>query len=113
MPRGGYREGAGAPKGNLNALHHGRNSAQLRALLLLLNSPHVRALIKRLLEQQERRKRRAREDAAVFVWLKHFSAESLSPTTGLPPLTSRQTQLFAEAVITLLEEDQARARNAR
>ena len=31
MPRGGFRKGAGAPRGNLNALKSGRYSAQLDA----------------------------------------------------------------------------------
>ncbi|MBI4329195.1 MAG: hypothetical protein HY685_04950 [Chloroflexi bacterium] len=33
MPRGGTRPGAGAPRGNTNALVHGRSSARARALL--------------------------------------------------------------------------------
>ena len=36
MPRGGKRPGAGAPKGNLNALKHGRHSAQLQQLAVTL-----------------------------------------------------------------------------
>jgi len=32
MPRGGKRPGAGAPKGNFNALKHGRRSAQFAQL---------------------------------------------------------------------------------
>jgi hypothetical protein len=43
MPRGGKRPGAGAPKGNLNALKHGRHSAQLQQLAVTLALlPHVR-----------------------------------------------------------------------
>ncbi len=36
MPRGGKRPGAGAPKGNFNALRHGRRSAQFAQLGALL-----------------------------------------------------------------------------
>jgi hypothetical protein len=36
MPRGGKRPGAGAPKGNLNALKHGRRSAQFAKLGALI-----------------------------------------------------------------------------
>lgn len=36
MPRGGKRPGAGAPKGNLNALKQGGHSAQLRHLAATL-----------------------------------------------------------------------------
>ena len=36
MPRGGARQGAGAPPGNLNRLRHGKESARLDALLSLV-----------------------------------------------------------------------------
>ena len=42
MPRGGPRPGAGAPKGNLNALKHGKASRQLKqvsAILAVLPRP--------------------------------------------------------------------------
>ena len=43
MPRGGRRAGAGAPKGNYNALKHGRNSRRLRELAdILALVPHNR-----------------------------------------------------------------------
>jgi len=43
MPRGGRRPGASAPKGNLNALTHGRYSPIARSLLfaLLSYSPYL------------------------------------------------------------------------
>jgi len=41
--RGGRRPGAGAPKGNLNALKHGRHSKQFAALgALVVTNPTVR-----------------------------------------------------------------------
>lgn len=41
--RGGKREGAGAPKGNLNRLKHGKRSKQLeQALETLLADPETR-----------------------------------------------------------------------
>jgi hypothetical protein len=41
--RGGRRPGAGAPKGNLNALKHGRRSAQFAQLgVLLAGNPKTR-----------------------------------------------------------------------
>ena len=36
MPKGGPRPGAGAPKGNLNALKHGRTSRQLKQVSRIL-----------------------------------------------------------------------------
>ena len=49
MPRGGRRPGAGAPKGNLNALKTGARSRQLRAVLAaLLIEPHTRHVMLQL-----------------------------------------------------------------
>jgi len=43
MPRGGKRPGAGAPKGNLNAIKDGRRSKQIaRAVELALRDPRMR-----------------------------------------------------------------------
>ena len=36
MPRGGRRPGAGAPKGNLNALKSGKRSKQVKAVIIAL-----------------------------------------------------------------------------
>jgi hypothetical protein len=55
MPRGGKRPGAGAPKGNLNALKHGRHSTQLLAFTyLLLRSPAGRKIMSRLTQETAR-----------------------------------------------------------
>ncbi len=65
MPRGGRRPGAGAPKGNLNALKHGgfsRQFAQLGAILAA--SPAVRESLFRLAERYQSRARKADELAA-------------------------------------------------
>ena len=46
LPRGGKRPGAGAPRGNLNALKDGRRSRQLRALFAALSQvPLFRTLL--------------------------------------------------------------------
>ena len=77
--RGGRRPGAGAPKGNLNALKHGRHSAQRRA----------------------RRDARLRRDAAaVGLWLGRLTSDLPSPTP-LPRLSRRQTRLLARALAEL------------
>ncbi len=39
MPHGGRRPGAGAPKGNLNGLKHGRNSRRFQELANALAEP--------------------------------------------------------------------------
>ena len=46
MPRGGKRPGAGAPKGNHNALKTGRHSKRFReAMSNLINTPEFRAIL--------------------------------------------------------------------
>jgi hypothetical protein len=53
--RGGRRPGAGAPKGNLNAIKTGRHSKQLLALTeVLLASPAMRSILFKMLEQKKR-----------------------------------------------------------
>jgi hypothetical protein len=46
MPRGGKRPGAGAPRGNFNALKHGRRSAQFAQLsVVIAGNPKTRDAI--------------------------------------------------------------------
>jgi hypothetical protein len=97
--RGGKRPGAGAPKGNLNALKHGRHSAQLRALLALFHAPAVQDIIARLIRRQARRQRRLQRDAAVLgLWLHHLDPNASPPPIPLPRLTRRQTRLLADTL---------------
>ena len=49
MPRGGNRQGAGAPRGNINAFKTGSYSRQLLALIyVLIASPFTHRLLIRL-----------------------------------------------------------------
>ncbi len=65
MPRGGRRPGAGAPKGNLNALKHGRRSAQFAMLgAILASNPKVRDNLLALARRHELRQDRADEIAS-------------------------------------------------
>ena len=58
MPAGGRRPGAGAPKGNVNALKSGRHSARFKAVLTALSQhPEVQAYLAALRRQQLRTKR--------------------------------------------------------
>jgi uncharacterized protein YjcR len=62
MPRGGPRPGAGAPKGNLNALKTGAHSKQLRAAIgALMAVPQTRRAMFALLQQKQRDTRRFRD----------------------------------------------------
>jgi hypothetical protein len=59
--RGGRRPGAGAPKGNLNALKHGANSQQLRDLAIALSLvPDTRKALVRLVRRHRHQQGRAR-----------------------------------------------------
>ena len=101
--RGGKRPGAGAPKGNLNALKHGQNSAQLRALLVVFHTPAVRDLLTRLLDRRARRNVQLQQDAAaVGLWLRHLGS-NVPPPIPLPPLNRRQVRLFVRATIENLQ----------
>src|SRR3972149_3622650 len=60
MPRGGSRPGAGAPKGNLNALKTGAHSRRLRAVLHALASiPELRDFFLEVRRRQLREQRLA------------------------------------------------------
>ncbi len=60
MPRGGKRPGAGARKGNLNALKHGHNSQQMDDLLLaILSIPRIREILATYYRRQQRTERQA------------------------------------------------------
>jgi hypothetical protein len=62
MTRGGPRPGAGAPRGNLNALKTGAHSRQMRAAIgALLAVPETRRAMIALLQQKERDTRRFRD----------------------------------------------------
>ncbi len=60
MPRGGKRPGAGAPKGNLNAVKAGRYSPRLQAIAKALAAdPEVNAFLMGFQRRQKRNQRKA------------------------------------------------------
>ncbi len=66
--RGGRRPGAGAPPGNLNALKHGRRSAQLAQLgALLATLPEARQALLALARRHQLKQRRAEQVAALLL----------------------------------------------
>jgi len=68
MPRGGKRPGAGAPKGNLNALKHGGRSKQFKQLgEIVAASPKARKLLLRYANRARSQQRRADELAAQVI----------------------------------------------
>ena len=61
MPRGGPRPGAGAPKGNLNALKHGKTSRQLKHVSQVLSTlPRPRGPAKDAKPRMSKRRRATR-----------------------------------------------------
>ena len=57
MPRGGRRPGAGAPRGNLNALRTGARSKQVKTVMLaLLIVPETRRVLLHFRRMEERRR---------------------------------------------------------
>ncbi len=104
MPRGGPRPGAGAPKGNVNALTHGLHSRQLRQVVEeLARSPAFRAVLARFgqLAARERtaRKKEQAAEVAVAAWLRYTGAlggEDDGPGPAPPPLTKRAVRLLAK-----------------
>ena len=112
MSRGGSRPGAGAPRGNVNALKHGLHSRQLRqAVAELARSPAFRAVLARFAQRAARQRSAYRKEQAaalaVAVWLRYTGV--LSPSKGHaldqghpwpgptpPPLTKRAVRLLAK-----------------
>ena len=80
MPRGGKRPGAGAPKGNLNALKTGSRSQQLNTVIeALLASPTLRRVMLKLVQQDVRRNQRLQQAIADAV--RSYRRRSISPKT--------------------------------
>ena len=95
--RGGKRPGAGAPKGNLNALKHGLRSQQVRSLsLALAQIPLFRRYLHRL---ACRRHQTTAATLALAAWLRHLHALHTpgprGPLPPPPPLNYRAVRLLA------------------
>jgi hypothetical protein len=79
MTRGGRRPGAGAPKGNLNALRTGAHSKQLSATIgALLSVPETRGVILALMEQKRRDRDRFQQIIVAAAKLIHDAELSTS-----------------------------------
>jgi hypothetical protein len=96
--RGGRRPGAGAPRGNLNALKHGRYSAQFAALgtLIALN-PRLRETILALAQRHNLKAKKA-EAATVelFGHIMRHAAEVAAGRTDKPFLPNDLKRLMKE-----------------
>ena len=113
MPRGGKRPGAGAPRGNVNALRHGLHSQQFRQLVQQLAAiPEMRLFLARFAELHARQPARLGKEAAASVavaaWLRRFSsqgglplppADRPDPLPPLPPLSKEGVRLLARRLV--------------
>lgn len=97
--RGGPRPGAGAPKGNLNALKHGMRSKQFAAIgKIMAQSPEVRCILLKLGERQGNQHRKAERIAAsLFAQLIEYAKQhgdgGLNALTQTPVWRSIQREI--------------------
>ncbi len=92
--RGGRRPGAGAPPGNLNALKHGRRSAQFAQLgALLASSPQAREALLGLARRHRLKQRRAEQVAALLLQRLIQRARQIQEgrLNDQPPIDERRT----------------------
>ncbi|MGB6836100.1 MAG: hypothetical protein WBF66_00165 [Dehalococcoidia bacterium] len=110
MPRGGPRPGAGAPRGNLNALKHGLHSDQMKALALALAQlPLFRRYLQRLAARRATQRRELATAVQVLSsWVLYQRALDKGSTVRLPPprrrMTKRGARLLARAIIDAPDE---------
>ena len=65
---GGRRAGAGAPKGNINALKHGRTSrAQKQLLAMLIQIPQAAETLVRIADRRRKQQRKVEAGAAALL----------------------------------------------
>ena len=86
-PRGGRRPGAGAPRGNLNALKHGRRSSQFAAIGAILSAdPRIRDSLLALARRHDMKNARSLEVAAeLFVQLYNHARDVAHGKTSPGP----------------------------
>jgi hypothetical protein len=102
MPRGGRRPGAGAPKGNLNGLRHGRNSDQVKRLVdALVRIPEARDILLAQRRSELRQQKRARRTAAALL-ARILTGKPASPQTL--DLLQDNRKMFAALIRHLISE---------
>jgi nucleoid-associated protein YgaU len=83
--RGGKRPGAGAPKGNLNALKHGRRSRQFAEIgALIAEVPGVGQSLRALAGRRDTRRRRDEETATEAVIALYRHAKDIAAGVDSP-----------------------------
>jgi hypothetical protein len=102
MPRGGPRPGSGAPKGNLNALKHGRTSRRQAQLIEAFTQlPEARESLIAMSNRNRQRRKQAEEGVGVFltVLLEQAAALALDQVCdrcGAPVNQGQNNQRFLD-----------------
>ena len=95
--RGGRRPGAGAPKGNLNALRNGDHSQRFtRGLLMIALLPEVQAVL-RALKAEDRRKHRIEFNKVMIEAIKVTEMDPVLAKTIKQVIQARIQKLHAFA----------------
>lgn len=85
--RGGKRPGAGAPKGNMNAMKHGGYSKQFAQIgALFASDPRTREALLALAERHNLRQQRANEVAALLFTRLFQRAEDIAARRAVHPV---------------------------
>ncbi len=94
--RGGPRPGSGPPKGNLNALKHGRFSTRHKRLLeALLVVPEARDALISIAKRNRQRRRKAEVEAAYLLlkWLATNNPDFPAAALNIPNDQTKNDQL--------------------
>ncbi len=106
MPRGGRRPGAGAPKGNLNALRNGLRSKQLRLLIIALMAfPQTRDVLLHFSRLEQRRRDPLQKAVNAYARLLYLPSRERSIKT----IQTKQTRTGGPVSKTIKPSAQARA----
>mgnify|MGYP001581418061 FL=1 len=103
---GGRRPGAGAPRGNLNALKHGRNSSyQQRLLAALVTVPEIAEALAVLAARRRKQQRKAEAGAAALLsdLLRRTGEVVLAPEDNQPE-NNQELLVFLRAAEQRLRE---------
>lgn len=118
-PHGGRRPGAGAPRGNLNALKHGHNSTyQQRLLEALVTVPEIAEALAALAARRRKQQRKAEAGAAALLadLLRRTGEVVLAPEDNQPE-NNQELLVFLRAAEhrlreILAEQSSSRAKSA-
>jgi hypothetical protein len=112
---GGRRPGAGAPKGNLNAFRHGKNSRYHRQLAeLLAQIPEAHEAMVRLARRRQKRERQVQTGASELMAqiLQRIGEAVLNPEDNHLENNREIARLIAQAQVLFRENSRQQSRAA-